>query len=130
MSQTTTAAQATAELMATWNMTDDRTLLERAAKAAGINVHRGSGWQSDMLFLPTVGDGTITGVQWNPLTDDGDALRLAVKLEIGFLYSEFVGEAEARWNRGADRLVEYGSDDPYAATRRAIVRAAAAMYKD
>ena len=62
---------------------------------------------------------------WNPLTDDGDALRLAVKLGISVLYSDFTGEAEARWNRGAYRLTEYGPDDPLAATRRAIVRAAA-----
>ena len=43
----------------------DRELLEAAAKAAGyVHYHPGDG------FYQT----------WNPLTDDGDALRLAVKL--------------------------------------------------
>ena len=65
---------------------------------------------------------------WSPLTDDGDALRLAVKLgctpdidyEMGFvtvLISMTHGIQE-----------ELGSD-PYAATRRAIVRAAAEIGK-
>ena len=90
----------------------DRELLEAAAKAVGIPWVEGEpsrmGWAG-----------------WNPLTDDGDALRLMVKLGISVLYSDFTGEAEARWNRGAYRLTEYGPDDPLAATRRAIVRAAA-----
>ena len=45
---------------------DDKTMLELAAKAAGIDHWYGK-------------EGTV---DWNPLTDDGDALRLAVKLEI------------------------------------------------
>lgn len=45
--------------------------------------------------------------RWNPLTDDGDALRLAVKLNLDIRYK-----------------------DSYAATRRAIVRAAAAIGKE
>jgi hypothetical protein len=58
---------------------------------------------------------------WNPLTDDGDALRLAVKLGMDVCF-------------GANYVIVRGSvqtptvnsaDDPYAATRRAIVRAAA-----
>jgi hypothetical protein len=54
---------------------------------------------------------------WNPLTDDGDALRLAVKLDL------IVTIGAARDCDG--RLSLDNSDDPYAATRRAIVRAAA-----
>ena len=52
----------------------DRELLELAAKAAGIktSLHK----ETDSLWI----DGPRV---WNPLTDDGDALRLAVKL--GFL---------------------------------------------
>ncbi len=76
-------------------MTTDRELLELAAKAVN-----GGAWH------PLTHD-TPNGV-WNPLTDDGDALRLAVKLRI---------EVEAGWM--------VFSEDPYAATRRAIVRAAA-----
>ena len=53
----------------------DRELLELAAKAAQIMVnpwHEKYGLLlSDFDFEP-----------WNPLTDDGDALRLAVKLDL------------------------------------------------
>ena len=62
---------------------------------------------------------------FSPLTDDGDALRLAVKLEIRIDWGafdvvaiEFDADAVAREPKGTD---------PYAATRRAIVRAAAAL---
>ena len=96
----------------------DRELLALAAKAAGI------AW-----------NGRIDS--WNPLTDDGDALRLAVKLRLD-LHFEFNGLG------GSTPIVEVFFDrddldmsrkcemqdctnDPYAATRRAIVRAAAAI---
>lgn len=98
----------------------DRELLEAAAKAAGIEL-------TDFHGLLVIPDAKAGCPPWNPLEDDGDALRLAVKLGIGVLYAEFSGEAEARWNRGTFRLAEYGPDDPCVATRRAIVRAAASM---
>jgi hypothetical protein len=81
---------------------EDKELLELAAKAAG---HSYQEWVPGH-YNPK-GD-------WNPLTDDGDALRLAVKLElIEGLAIDF-------------RQGEMDGPDPYAATRRAIVRAAAA----
>ena len=83
-------------------MKTDRELLELAAKAAGIPYkalpHSGSCWE-----------------KWDPLNDDGDALRLAVKLGL--------------FMRAAVREIprdEYDAE-PYAATRRAITRAAAAI---
>ena len=94
-------------------MNDDRELLEKAAKA----VNNGA-WH------PLTHD-TPNGV-WNPLTDDGDALRLAVKLGIMFcrrmnINGQFaVAEAE-----GQMFCPEPWLPDPLAATRRAIVRAAA-----
>lgn len=113
----------------------DLTLMERAAKAAGIAVRRGTGWQSDMLFI---GDGApngwVTGREWAPLTDDGDALRLAVALRMNVVvktlphavYVEaYNGQAPAVMETLAD--VRRKGFDPCAATRRAIVRAAAAM---
>lgn len=61
---------------------------------------------------------------WNPLTDDGDALRLAVKLSLN-LYLSDAGQIDVD---GADSVTEdFGTGDPYAATRRAIVRAAASL---
>lgn len=66
-------------------------------------------------------------IYWNPLEDDGDALRLAVKLEldIGINRPNAVCIDLDRDNW----IVEYKNSDPYAATRRAIVRAAAEIGK-
>jgi hypothetical protein len=101
----------------------DRELLELAAKAAGIKAkwfkvkkwkdYDGARWLigRDDVF------GTHHSKPWNPLTDDGDALRLAVKLKMT------LGVGIARADEGA----RSGFDEPcdYAATRLAIVRAAA-----
>ena len=98
----------------------DRELLELAAKAAQIMVnpwHEKYGLLlSDFDFEP-----------WNPLTDDGDALRLAVKLlfEIDF----WLGSIAIRHSTGI-KIIEAYNDDPYAATRRAIVLAAAEIGKE
>jgi hypothetical protein len=89
-------------------MTDDRELLELAAKAAG----RGSQW-----WMESTWNGPDK--EWNPLTDDGDALRLAVKLGL-------IVECGRAWiSRHGPMFGEDVLPDPYAATRRAIVRAAA-----
>ena len=87
-------------------MKNDRESLELAAKAAGV-----------VLDADGSIDGEIGGMSgdWNPLTDDGDALRLAVKL--GLFMLRIVKEIPRK---------EYDAD-PYAATRRAIVRAAAEL---
>lgn len=97
----------------------DRELLELAAKAAGINIF---GWTPG--GHPTT-DGAYTGI-WNPLTDDGDALRLAVRLHIKVL----IGDAwSVDHSTGEHRTLFRVSPDEepcqYAATRRAITRAAA-----
>ena len=99
----------------------DREMLEMAAKAAGIGQH---------LLTPDAraADGFR---EWNPLTDDGDALRLAVGLRItphiGCNLTEDKWSTEAEWShQGEGGFVwEPHIDDPLAATRRAIVRAAA-----
>lgn len=106
----------------------DRELLELAAKAAGIEcgiihgeirIRCDAGWTS-----------------WNPLTDDGDALRLAVRLRLharqfpvlddGFDVS--LGMVEV-WRVDDDDPMHIqflrSGDDRLVATRRAIVRAAA-----
>jgi hypothetical protein len=67
---------------------------------------------------------------WNPLTDDGDALRLAVKLHMTvrcYMGSPCVQiGVPGRPNAYVD---ETDQGDPAAATRRAIVRAAAEIGK-
>ena len=106
----------------------DRELLELAAKAAGIDAHWGDGWQSHMMFraLPRPNSPLVANVEWNPITDDGDALRLAVKLAIDFKIRNGI----TWWDhQKSDGVVSWGhephNNDPLAATRRAIVRAAA-----
>jgi len=88
----------------------DRELLEAAAKAAGIELL----WHN-FSSIPSLWEGLGSDTVWNPLTDDGDALRLAVALGL---------TARMSYN-GQD--YEAANKDPYAATRRAIVRAAAEM---
>ena len=92
----------------------DRELLELAARAAGIeyNDRYGKGlWVGEFY----------SGKEWNPLTDDGDALRLAVNLD---LLSEI-----DKWIDIQIREHKY-FPDAITATRRAIVRAAAEIGKD
>ena len=116
--------------------TTDRELLERAAKAHGFIDDQTSN-DEDSHGLRRNGQGIFYVVHkrgwhnWNPLHEDGDALRLAVKLglrvDIGWDKYTVV-DWEARNDDDEPGDVEQNFDgDPYAATRRAIVRAAAAM---
>lgn len=116
---------------------NDRTLLELAARAAGMNIQRSR--LDDPLhrdFLMN-GEGVRNPGQcsfpWNPLTDDGDALRLAVKL--GLTVDIDLDESWTEIDYTADyqdkeiREGHGGGTDPYGATRLAIVRAAAEIGK-
>jgi hypothetical protein len=62
---------------------------------------------------------------WNPLEDDGDALRLAVKMRLELTWWKIGVRAESAQQEPVG--IEPFGADPYAATRRAIVRAAASM---
>ena len=92
----------------------DRELLELAAKAAGYEL---ADTKPDYpLWVEGVG-------LWNPLTDDGNAFRLAVRL--GMIVREGQAQCGDVW------CIEPPSpnSDPFAETRRAVVRAAAEMAK-
>lgn len=101
---------------------NDRELLEKAAKAAGIDL-----WHKEVFTNGLTRKVSANGVlRWNPLTDDGDALRLAARLRIDVAFNEMdVFGFPSDGSEGCSELIEVG--DPYAATRRAIVRAAAAI---
>ena len=124
---------------------DDRTMLELAAKAAGIewvpaNTEKGIELEPVFgLWLKIHGE-PYEGQRrrWNPLAADGDALRLAVILGISItpypIYAEDARHSVlAKQRRRSDTLretnptevIELYRDDPCAATRRAITRAAA-----
>jgi len=99
---------------------NDRQLLELAAKAAGINLE----WDGHPdKWQPMYYEGK-TYHSFDPLTDDGDALRLAVKLHMDVRAPKCVNDS-AKANNIYSCDVHDDEPDPYAATRRAIVRAAA-----
>jgi len=122
---------------------NDRELLELAAKAIGRCLHKNTreehgNWGSD-TYCTDCGKGTY-GQHWDPLKDDADAMRLAVKLRLvvhvwddGSTVSaaktlpdgEDPSATSDAWF--AESLDEWGCE--YAATRRAIVRAAAEIGK-
>lgn len=105
----------------------DLELLEAAAKAAGIEVWRGNAWQADMMFRRAgSSDGKVSGVQWNPLADDGDALRLATALKLNISQGDFSVCVDDEGVIEESALVRNDAERP-AVVRRAIVRAAAAM---
>jgi len=113
----------------------DRELLELAAKAAGHTLVWGEKYAiggdtvdcSDIPYIKSIHPDELDAY-WNPLTDDGDALRLAVKLK---LWADFFDDAICVGcvpnDNEATQLMEPVGTDPYAATRRVIVRAAAAI---
>lgn len=101
----------------------DRELLELAAKAAGMTI------VYDPYASPSGEDDwfiTDEGYGWNPLADDGDALRLAGKLRMCIDIADDEHEVRASAPTG-HHWTEIVSDHPTieVATRRAIVRAAA-----
>lgn len=108
-------------------MKTDRELLELAGKAAGITPQ----WRTESALNSKDAPDPIG---WNPLLEDGDALRLAVKLHINVRYTwcgmndEYDGVYAERGGTVVEEQIGWFKDDVLdekAATRRAIVRAAA-----
>jgi len=102
----------------------DRELLELAAKAAG----NGAEWYASLGM--GVETGGVVPRLWNPLDNDADALRLAVKLDLE-IYQGVNNELScahagyAVLNRILYCIEVHEGSGKEAATRRAIVRAAA-----
>ena len=105
----------------------DRELLELAAKATGDFYTHPDNKIPD--GLPVIF--YLDGKQWNPLTDDGDALRLAVKLgfKVNVLTTRMEPFTRVRQHEVGTIFEEEHRDDADKATRRAIVRAAAEIGK-
>lgn len=103
---------------------NDKELLELAAKAAGIEIELCHFGPSKSFFI--VEDGRLKE-QWNPLKGDAQALCLAVKLEMNLFFGLAKIFVEIPSDGDEPSIVEKNEkgNDPYAATRRAIVRAAA-----
>ena len=95
----------------------DKELIKLAAKAAGISKQ----WDGSLV------DKENPNMVWNPLTDDGDALRLAVKLRLMVNVCPYIVIA-TDGNIHAEE--ETGKQSDAKATRRAITRAAAQIGKE
>lgn len=98
---------------------NDKELLAQAAKAAGIVIDE----------FDVMGNAVLdwhNNVRWNPLTDDGDALRLAADLGIDLHFSGRDGHMATA--SGTFAFSDF-HNDRRAATRSAIVRAAAEIGK-
>lgn len=114
----------------------DREMLELAAKAAGVgSVVWGGKYKlgddvidcTDISYVRSGQPPDVSDIHWNPLLDDGDALRLAAKLKIDIEWQatnpfpEPRVEAYQRNDDGPCFCADEHEDD----YRRAIVRAAA-----
>lgn len=115
-------------------MKTDKELLQLAAKAAGVNGEYRSAcvesYNADIFGIAPKGF-SITSF-WSPLTNEGDAFRLAVYLDMDVCLSPRDKEVTAFtliYGAVSSCTEPYGNDK-HAATRRAIVRAAAAIGED
>ena len=108
-------------------MTDGE-LLELAAKAIGEKCDQ-LGANAFGLYKPKEGY-MQPYIEWNPITDDGDALRLAVKLGMQITIILDGDDGDHSPKTMVDWATEEHLNDPYAATRRAITRAAAEIGKE
>ncbi len=97
-------------------MQTDKELLELAALAAGYELFPEWDCAESGIFLGKGCDGDLQFV-WDPLEDDGDAFRLAVKLELDLFIS--IGRtAAASWLPDSEASAD-------GCPRRAIVMCAA-----
>ena len=119
-------------------MKSDRELLELAAKAAGykfkwFKVKQWKEMKSKIgPYRYCTGTVEVYGHHhskpWNPKVDDGDALRLSVQLDMCIEVNRVDEVVTVTGGyRGDYRAVEMFGDCMFAATRLAIVRAAASI---
>lgn len=108
-------------------MKTDKELLQLAARAVGVNGEYTEHYCGEYCDYRNSGCGieTKAGELWNALNYDSDALRLAVDLDLDLMPMH--GEYMAVLNVSGDAFEESYGNDKHAATRRAIVRAAAAI---
>lgn len=108
---------------------EDRELLRLAAGAAGIRIKSTVVDEADYLIgFRVAGSRQI----WNALTEDGDALRLAIKLRINVEQSAYEIKASAYVPNRTTKMYFHsvsGNVKRDEATRRVIVLTAAAYAK-
>ena len=105
----------------------DSELIDLAAKAARINAIKDlSGVWRDSTGMPPAMC-IFDAKPWNPLEDDGDALRLAAKLDMKINISQ--GNVQVRYKEDTPLVFVRTGIDKNEATRLAITRAAAEIGK-
>lgn len=100
-------------------MTDDRQLLEAAARAAGLEIVRWSDGGDPLVYFDQLRP-------WNPLRNLATARNLRHRLQLTTRRDHLFAYA----GRGDTLMTEDFSKGKLAATRRAIVRAAASLGAD
>lgn len=111
----------------------DRQLLERAAAASGKDL-AGYEWIDDPFYTGfqkrnyELDGWEIQTQEWNPLEDDSDALRLAVTLGLTVQICNLFNVTIVEYKIESLRVNH--DNNPLAATRRAIVLAAASLCKE
>lgn len=112
---------------------NDKKLLMMAAKAADIDLTEYN-WFDTPFYTGferrnlCEGGFDLPVSTWNPLTEDGDALRLAVNLKMTISHLSLSVLAQAYYDNMPSEIYSVPVDNNrHAATRRAIVRAAAAI---
>lgn len=113
---------------------NDREMLELAAKAAGIvfSFRQGVPCRYEQPKTSKTSFSALGWKMWNPLEDDGEVFRLAVKLGISIRYGYCMDDAPVVFVKDEfmeEELMFENFPDSRKATRRAIVRAAAEIGK-
>lgn len=100
---------------------EERELLELAALAAALEVE----WNASSGYFEYIPKGRRGYVRWKPHEDDGDCLRLAVK--VGMLTSANRDHCRAKWcgDHGVVEYFDWHDNDPNEAMRYAVLKAAA-----
>ena len=124
------------------NEMTEREMLEFAAKAYGFGSDSGGViWTESEYPRGSSTNGALwnykgwcdTAELWNPLTDDGDALRLAIELNMSIEIDAFNDDTIVMVNDavGSPLIIinQKHLENPRAATRYAIVKAAAEIGK-
>lgn len=112
--------------------TTDKELLELAAKAVGLKYHA---YVDSELFGHGINTGELDTPLWNPLKDDGDAMRLAMKLglrvDMNYRPNPASGVGVGVWTPGDIEFYppfwQIDAKDLARAVRGTIVRAAAEL---
>ena len=102
----------------------DRQMIEDAALAAGMVIE----WKEGHCKGGPYAGAFVNGVAWRPREDDGDSARLrrAVRIVVQWFPKDVAAMHWSDDGRGRS-WVEFYGDDPAAAERLAVVRAAAAI---